>query len=151
MTRVPTSNIAAIPTILMMVKKVMPTSVLDVGIGYGKYGCLIREWLSMEDYLKPKDQWAMRIDGIEVFPQYITPIQQHAYNNIMIGCCFDRTPRCLRNRATDRDFTWKASAAESLSNPFCASGSSLTNQGCSSNWSCHSVIGTTTFSGRMPI
>lgn len=81
----PASNITAIPTILMMVKKVMPASVLDVGIGYGKYGCLIREWLSMEDYLKPKDQWAMRIDGVEVFPQYITPIHQHAYNNTMIG------------------------------------------------------------------
>ena len=62
-----------------------PKSIVDVGCGFGKYGVIFREYLDvMECRLKKKD-WQYRIDAVEVFKDYITPIHQHVYNNIYIG------------------------------------------------------------------
>lgn len=63
-----------------------PKSILDVGCGLGKWGFLCREYLDIEkkQRLTPKE-WQIRIDAIEVFEKFITPVHRYIYNNIYIG------------------------------------------------------------------
>jgi len=69
-----------------------PQSVLDIGIGFGKYGFLCREYLELWDGRNQYNDWQRRIDGIEVFPNYITPLQKIIYNNIFIGNSLEVLP-----------------------------------------------------------
>ncbi len=59
----PTSAISAISPILDRVEQLEPKSVLDLGIGYGKYGCLCREYLGKQ----------VELIGVEAWPQYRRP------------------------------------------------------------------------------
>jgi FKBP-type peptidyl-prolyl cis-trans isomerase 2 len=65
-------------------------SVLDIGIGFGKFGFLAREYTDVRlgRYFNPKT----RIDGIEIFEKYITQLQQEIYDNIYIGNVIDILP-----------------------------------------------------------
>jgi hypothetical protein len=58
-----------------------PFSVLDVGSGFGKYGVLCREYLELWDG-RHEYKFLRRIDGVEVFEKYITPLHKFIYNNI---------------------------------------------------------------------
>ena len=58
-----------------------PFSVLDVGSGFGKYGVLCREYLELWDG-RQEYKFIRRIDGVEVFENYITPLHKFIYNNI---------------------------------------------------------------------
>jgi hypothetical protein len=59
-----------------------PGSVLDIGSGFGKYGLLCREYLELWDGRQKYQEFLRRIDGVEVFGKYITPVHQFVYNNI---------------------------------------------------------------------
>jgi len=52
-----TSERWQIPHVLDLVAEVRPRTVLDVGAGYGKFGCLVREYSPAE-----------RVDGLDVGP-----------------------------------------------------------------------------------
>jgi SAM-dependent methyltransferase len=54
-----------------------PTSVLDVGVGYGKYGHLLREYL--DDY-----RWEVRIDGVDAHP-YMQRVGCGCYDQLFHG------------------------------------------------------------------
>jgi len=65
-------------------------SVLDIGMGFGKWGFLAREYiytwkkdLTLYEYKNYKD---FRVDAIEIYPDIITPLQSEIYNKIYIGC-----------------------------------------------------------------
>jgi hypothetical protein len=58
-----------------------PFSVLDIGSGFGKYGVLCREYLELWDG-RQEYNFLRRIDGVEVFETYITPLHKFIYNNI---------------------------------------------------------------------
>lgn len=58
-----------------------PSSVLDIGAGFGKYGVLCREYLDLWDG-RQKYEFARRIDAVEVFREYITPLHRFVYSNI---------------------------------------------------------------------
>ena len=58
-----------------------PFSVLDVGSGFGKYGVLCREYLELWDG-RQEYKFIRRIDGVEAFENYITPLHKFIYNNI---------------------------------------------------------------------
>lgn len=83
----PTSNIGSVPFILDAILRKHYhhqeiKSILDVGIGWGKYGLLCREYVSpfeIMDYA-----WKLRLDGIEVYPTYIKPYTKGLYSNIFI-------------------------------------------------------------------
>jgi len=85
----PTSDYSFISDIIDIAYKTKPKSVLDIGIGFGKYGFLFREYLdiyghtSMDDY--NKSGWQTRIDGIEVYAPYVLEHQKFLYSNIYIG------------------------------------------------------------------
>lgn len=64
-----------------------PKSILDIGVGFGSKGMLFREYTDIwAGSLKEKKT---RIDGIEIFADYITPLQRMIYNNIYIGDVLD--------------------------------------------------------------
>lgn len=67
-----------------------PASVLDIGIGFGKIGFLAREYTDVR--LGRYFNWETRIDGIEIFEKYVTPLQRAIYNNIYIGNAIDILP-----------------------------------------------------------
>ena len=64
-----------------LIISVKPFSVLDVGSGFGKYGVLCREYLELWDG-REEYKFLRRIDGVEVFENYITPLHKYIYNNI---------------------------------------------------------------------
>lgn len=67
-----------------------PVSVLDIGIGFGKFGFLAREYTDI--FHGRYFDWETRIDGIEIFEKYITKLQREIYNNIYIGNVIDILP-----------------------------------------------------------
>lgn len=78
----PTSWYHVIPRILGRVLVEQPTSVLDVGVGFGKYGLLLRETLEIAEKRYEKSSWKIRIDGIEAFHGYHNPIHEYIYDHI---------------------------------------------------------------------
>ncbi len=79
----PTSHTYQINEIMELVILTEPEKVLDIGIGFGKYGFLIYERLNLwyTDNLKNK---RVAIDGIEAFSDYISAIQKNIYDTIYI-------------------------------------------------------------------
>lgn len=71
----PTSVNGAINPIIDRIMEWKPRKILDVGIGWGKYGLLCREYLQPYGCLE-------RIDGVEIWEPYIGPIQKAIYDNI---------------------------------------------------------------------
>lgn len=82
----PTSYPENISSIICFIRHLKPKSVLDIGPGFGKYGLLCREYLDIwNKWTYSKDKWDIRIDAIEAFANYITPVHKYIYNNIYIG------------------------------------------------------------------
>ena len=85
----PSSAIETIPYLIEFIRKNQPNlkSVLDIGIGFGKIGFLLREYFDVKgkhDKINPK-KWGLKITGVEIFKGYITNIQKSIYNKIIIG------------------------------------------------------------------
>lgn len=65
--------------------KMRPTSVLDIGVGFGKWGFLAREYADIWHQRLKKESWKTIIHGIEGFEQYVTPAARYVYDHIFIG------------------------------------------------------------------
>lgn len=61
-----------------------PNSLLDVGIGFGRWGFLAREQLDIFRGRLQRSQWKTEIWGIEIFPQYIQSHQHWLYDRIIV-------------------------------------------------------------------
>ncbi|MBI5575331.1 MAG: tetratricopeptide repeat protein [Deltaproteobacteria bacterium] len=86
----PTSTYCHIPTVARYLQATMPDSVLDIGVGNGKMGFIVRDILDvmMGERCMRKD-WKIRLDGIEVFPGYIQDHQRALYDDILIGDAYE--------------------------------------------------------------
>lgn len=81
----PSSTWVHLSDVLTSILTVQPTSVLDVGVGFGKWGYLCREYLDIgKRRLKPTD-WKTTIDGIEPFEEYLQPHQNWLYDDLFVG------------------------------------------------------------------
>jgi len=78
----PSSCYTQISIIVWLIKSINPMKMLDVGIGFGKYGFLAREYLELWDERNKYNDWKRQIDGIEGCPSYITSLQKTIYNKI---------------------------------------------------------------------
>jgi len=78
----PSSYPENIPSIIQMIAKYKPESIMDIGIGRGKYGFLVKEYFhkDVEGDWKP----VKKVDGLEIFPEYITDLQRNIYDHIYI-------------------------------------------------------------------
>jgi hypothetical protein len=99
MAPVGTSNWQNISYNINLVRKINPGSILDVGIGFGRWGILFREFLEIWGNGKYDGRWGRRIDGIEIFPGYIKDYHKYFYDEIYIGSAVD----FLRNLKTNYD------------------------------------------------
>jgi len=83
----PISTMDAVPTIVETIRALRPASVLDVGVGFGMWGVLLRSTLEMREGAERyhKRDWAVTIDGVEVFEAYRNPIYAFAYDTVHIG------------------------------------------------------------------
>jgi glycosyltransferase involved in cell wall biosynthesis len=85
----PTSWYQAIPPIMDLVVAEKPQSILDIGIGFGKFGMLIRDTLEIPFERYEKQQWEIRLDGIEIFEPYKNPVHQYMYDNVYYSDILD--------------------------------------------------------------
>lgn len=73
-----------------------PKSVLDIGVGNGKWGYLFREYLDIygKGDIWRKQDWKVQIDGIEIYAPYVdeNPCLKRIYNNVYIGDACDIFP-----------------------------------------------------------
>jgi hypothetical protein len=93
----PTSRPNAIPTVVHVVRQLDPESILDVGVGFGKWGLLFREYSDIrlsedEPSRYHRAGWKVRIEGIEGFPDYLTPVHDYVYDRIHRGLAQDLVP-----------------------------------------------------------
>jgi len=88
----PTSHPFQINEIVSIIRAVNPQKLLDIGIGFGKYGFLAREYLELWDGRNQYNKWIRTIDGIEIFEPYITALQYYIYDNIFIGDAIEILP-----------------------------------------------------------
>lgn len=73
----PSSYPANIPHIVNVMHALDPWSVLDVGVGYGKFGFLFRE--RIDDFA-----WERTLDGVEPYEDYINRSgARYLYNNLI--------------------------------------------------------------------
>jgi predicted TPR repeat methyltransferase len=80
----PTSHPILLTPVLTRILHMQPKTVLDIGIGCGKWGSLIREYTDIWYRRWDRETWQTRIEGIEIFPQYRTPNWEW-YDKIHLG------------------------------------------------------------------
>jgi hypothetical protein len=68
--------------------RVRPRRVLDVGVGFGKWGYLLREALDFIDGRVERDEWQARIDGIDA-RSYDAPLAAWVYDDVRIADVLD--------------------------------------------------------------
>lgn len=86
----PSSRPVTIPYVLGIVSQLRPRSILDVGVGFGKWGYLFREYADIapsehDPQRYAKAGWQVRIEGIEGHAGYLHPASQYVYDRIHVG------------------------------------------------------------------
>ena len=94
------SNSQNISRILEMVLGVQPQSVLDIGVGTGKMGFLLREYLDVyggDGRTWPPPRRVM-IEGIEAYGRYLSDFHRSVYDRILVGDADQVLPTIERGR-----------------------------------------------------
>ncbi len=86
----PSSRPNTIPTVIHLLRQLKPQSILDVGVGFGKWGHLFREYTDIHEAENDpsryeRKNWRVRIEGIEGFANYVTEMHRYLYHEIHIG------------------------------------------------------------------
>jgi hypothetical protein len=68
--------------VLHFAQACQPRSVLDVGIGTGSYGLLLRQSLDIGHGRILPEEWRVQIDGVEIFEGHHNPVWDHAYSRV---------------------------------------------------------------------
>ena len=89
----PTSHRFQINEIVEVLIRLQPQSVLDIGVGYGKYGLLAREYLELWGWEENYGKNTHQIDGIEVYEPYILAHHRHIYDQIFVGNALEVLPK----------------------------------------------------------
>jgi hypothetical protein len=81
----PISNPWHLPVVLHYATSVKPARILDIGVGMGAYGFMLRQYLDVANERIKPESWETVIDGVEIFPEYGNPVWEYAYDTIHIG------------------------------------------------------------------
>lgn len=93
----PTSHWNQLNEIMSVIVSCKPKSVLDIGIGFGKFGVLVREYLELWDGRNIYDEWKCRLDGIEIFKDYKNPLYEYIYDRVYYGNAINVLPHISQN------------------------------------------------------
>jgi hypothetical protein len=93
----PSSRPHTIPSVIHLLRQLKPCSILDVGVGFGKWGHLFREYTDINAAERDpsryeRKNWRVRIDGIEGHAPYLTEMHRYLYDHIYIGDARDLLP-----------------------------------------------------------
>jgi len=80
----PWSIIENVPSIINEVQRLQPARMIELGVGFGKYGTLCRETLDGMYGRCQRHEWQREIYGIEIHEQYRNPCWA-VYNAVEIG------------------------------------------------------------------
>ncbi|MCX7877443.1 MAG: class I SAM-dependent methyltransferase [Ignavibacteria bacterium] len=80
-----TSNWQNISYNIDLVRKLDPQTILDAGVGFGRWGILFREFLEIWDDGRYDGNWKRRIDGVEIHEAYIKDYHRYFYDEVIIG------------------------------------------------------------------
>ncbi len=70
----PVSDIGNIGPVVREALRLRPSSILDLGIGVGAYGLLLRQYLDIAQGRLHPDEWEVIISGVEGFEKYRNPV-----------------------------------------------------------------------------
>ena len=95
----PVARPTTIPVVCEWIMEHKPKRVLDIGIGFGMWGFLLRNYgviwgsddLTKDIYANWRDE--IIVDGVEIYEFLITDLQRLIYNNIYIGDALDIVPK----------------------------------------------------------
>lgn len=93
----PSSDHNTISPIMEIIREAQPKVILDIGVGCGKYGMLIREYLDghwTKRAFHDRESWETVLVGMEVWGEYITPMHEYIYNEILIVDAYDYLKNC---------------------------------------------------------
>lgn len=93
-----TSNWQNIPFCVEVLMKVAPQKVLDIGVGFGRWGIITREFCDVWSSRVLKKDWTVEIVGIEAFDDQISEYHKSFYNTIHIGDARDILPNLCQSR-----------------------------------------------------
>jgi hypothetical protein len=81
----PTSDFHQISDVLHVIEQLQPRTVLDIGVGFGKWGILCREILEIYKGRVTASTWEIQIDGVEINEPYRNPLWELAYDHVYCG------------------------------------------------------------------
>lgn len=79
------SDAGNIPFVAAELQRLNPQSILDIGVGFGKWGVVAREYLEAWQGRFRREEWRVRIEGIEIFEGYRNPVWAAVYDQVYIG------------------------------------------------------------------
>ncbi|MDQ0917615.1 hypothetical protein [Paenibacillus sp. V4I5] len=77
-----TSNWQNVSYCIEMIRRIKPESILDVGVGFGRWGIICREFLDVWNGKVERGTWDTRIEGIEAFSANIDEYHKNFYTKI---------------------------------------------------------------------
>ncbi|MFW5437700.1 hypothetical protein [Paenibacillus apiarius] len=77
-----TSNWQNVSFCIDLIRRINPSSILDVGIGFGRWGIISREFLDVWNGKIKKDSWDIHVEGIEAFSSNIENHHKEFYSKI---------------------------------------------------------------------
>jgi hypothetical protein len=80
-----TSNWQNIPFNVEVLMKIAPQRVLDVGVGFGRWGMIVREFCDVWYGRVSESAWSVYVEGIEAFRDNISQYHRAFYNRIYQG------------------------------------------------------------------
>jgi hypothetical protein len=87
-----TSNWQNISYCVGLLRRIRPSSLLDVGTGFGRWGVLSREFLDVWEGREARELWRARIEGIEAFEGCLTPVHAYVYDSVHVGDAVELLP-----------------------------------------------------------
>ncbi len=84
----PSSSHLGLSLALDHVVRLRPRRVLDVGVGFGKWGFLVREALDFVDGRLERQNWQVTIDGIDAH-RYDSPLLDWVYDDVRVADVLD--------------------------------------------------------------
>ena len=80
-----TSNWQNIPYTIEALMKAEPRRVLDVGVGYGRWGMVIREFCELWFNRVHRSTWNIWVEGVEAYEPNVDDYHKYFYNKIHLG------------------------------------------------------------------
>jgi hypothetical protein len=87
-----TSNWQNIPFCVEALMRIAPNKVLDVGVGFGRWGIIVREFCDVWYGRVLPHEWKVVVEGVEAFQPAISDYHAAFYNRIHMGDFADVIP-----------------------------------------------------------